>query len=66
MGSLHLKPKHGLRVVKPGTGTPLAKEGEVVDDSTYWRRRLNADEVELVEEPKKIENKKQNNQGSKE
>lgn len=52
--SLHLRPAKGLRVLKPGTKTPLADEGEVVDDSSYWRRRLANKEVEEVkkEQPK--------------
>lgn len=55
MEALHLKPKKGLRVLKPGTKTPLAAEGEIVDDSSFWKRRLAAGEVEIVkeEEPKK-------------
>lgn len=59
MKSLHLKPVEGLKVIKPGTKTPLAKEGEIVDDSSYWRRRLNAGEVVIVEEQKKEQPKKQ-------
>jgi hypothetical protein len=50
--SYHLKPKKGLRVLKPGTKTPLDKDGEIVDESSYWKRRIAAEEVEFVEEKK--------------
>lgn len=57
--SLHLKPAKGLKVMKPGTKTPLAPEGEVVDDSSYWRRRLAGKEVEKVEKVERIEKEKE-------
>ena len=59
MEALHLKPKKGLRVLKPGTKTPLASEGETVDDSSFWKRRLAAGEVEIVKEEIKEERKRQ-------
>lgn len=48
--SYHLKPKKGLRVLKPGTKTPLDRDGEIVDESSYWKRRIAAEEVEFVEQ----------------
>jgi len=63
--SLHLKPTSGHRVLKPGTKTPLAPEGEVVDDSTYWKRRLASGEVEEVKEEKKEQSKHKNFGGEK-
>lgn len=46
--TLHIKPAAGL-LVRKGPGLPLLQEdGEVVLDTTYWRRRLRYKEVELV------------------
>lgn len=57
--SYHLKPTKGLRVLKPGTKTPLSMEGEIVDESSYWKRRLSNGEVEFVVEEVKKESKKE-------
>lgn len=44
-----LKPAVGLQVRKP-TGSHLAPEGEPVEMTSYWLRRLNdGDVVEVIE-----------------
>jgi len=53
---LHLKPaREGLLVRHPQTKRPLKKEGEEVNKSTYWLRRLK--EGSVVEVNKKVEAK---------
>lgn len=37
---LFLKPKEGLKVPRPENGRELKAEGELVESSTYWRRRI--------------------------
>lgn len=49
MGTLHIKPAEGLRVVDPATRQPLPPEGDQVEASTYWYRRLR--ERDVVELP---------------
>lgn len=46
-----LRPAPGRRVCKPD-GTPLAAEGEVVEITSFWRRRL-ADQDVLQSKGKK-------------
>jgi hypothetical protein len=43
--TLHLKPAPGLIVRDPDTAKPLAAEGEIKPDTTYWRRRLRDGDV---------------------
>ena len=52
---IHVKPAPGLIVRHPDTLAELEKAGEFVRPSKYWRRRLKAGDVLLVEEkaPKK-------------
>lgn len=63
MKMVKVKPCKGFRVRKPD-GDFLKDEGEMVPASTYWQRRLNFGEIELVgvnakEQPKKEEPKKE-------
>lgn len=46
--TIFVKPAQGLRVVNPATGQPLPAEGEVVENGTYWIRRL--DDGDVTEE----------------
>lgn len=46
--TIFVKPAEGLRVVNPATGQPLPAEGEVVENGTYWIRRL--DDGDVTEE----------------
>lgn len=46
-----LKPREGLLVPNPATGKYLAADGERLELSPYWRRRLAAGEVERVVTP---------------
>lgn len=45
-----IKPKDGLKIVKPETGLHLKAEGEHVIQSTYWLKRLAEGDVILIEE----------------
>lgn len=47
MNTLHIKPAINRRVRKPD-GTLLDDEGEVVERSSYWLRRVTAADVELI------------------
>lgn len=49
---LYLVPAPGLTVIKPESNTPLAAEGESVEDSTYWRRRMAEGDVAEGKAPK--------------
>jgi hypothetical protein len=51
---MFVKPAQGLTVRDPVTHKALPPEGMDVSNSTYWHRRLNDGDVELVtEKPKK-------------
>lgn len=45
MPRLYLKPVEGLIIPDPATRQPLPAEGQWVEGSIYWSRRLNASEV---------------------
>lgn len=49
--TIKLRPKKGLTVLKPN-GEKLAVEGEKVERETYWIRRINDGDVEIVTEKK--------------
>lgn len=40
-----IKPAEGLLVRRPDNGKPLAAQGEDVEWSAYWQRRLNDGDV---------------------
>lgn len=42
---LHIKPAPGLRIPNPDTGSDLKAEGEMVANTTYWRRLLRSKDV---------------------
>ena len=44
--NIFLKPKAGLRILKPGSFRPLSELGEWVPKSSYWLRRLKSGDVE--------------------
>lgn len=46
---IFLKPKDGLKVPRPDSGRALNPEGELLEHSTYWRRRLADGDVTEVE-----------------
>lgn len=52
--TLNIKPaREGLVVINPITGQPLKEEGEKVQASTYWHRRLkDGDVVKVAKEAK--------------
>lgn len=37
---LHIRPAKGLTIPDPATGRHLPAQGDTVEDSSYWRRRL--------------------------
>lgn len=45
-----LKPKHETIIRFPKTGTILPQEGLMVTLNTYWRRRISAGDVLVIEE----------------
>ena len=47
---IFIKPKEGLKVVKPETAQHLKAEGEHVEQSTYWLKRIAEGDVTLIEE----------------
>jgi len=55
---IQIKPKDGLMVVRPDTKQALKQEGEFVESSPYWLRRLKDGDVVLVGEQKQAEEKK--------
>ncbi len=50
--TIKLRPKKGLTVLKPN-GEKLAAEGETVERASYWIRRINDGDVEIVTQTKK-------------
>ena len=61
MSKIKLKPaKKGLKVTDPKHGRFLKDEGELVDLTIYWRRRLKCGDVVEVKEEKKKQPKKVN------
>ena len=54
-----IRPKRGLRIRFPGIKRFLNQEGEFIEWGSYWQRRLNDDDIEIVstmaEEKKFIE-----------
>lgn len=54
MDKIILKPRDGVIVINPINGKPLAPEGEAVEPSEYFDRRLlDGDVTEVIETPKK-------------
>jgi len=60
-----IKPKEGIKILNPATGRILSAEGELVDLSTYWRRRIKDGDVLIVEVKKEeiLDNKKESKNG---
>lgn len=57
MDKILIKPKKKeLMIFKPD-GTRLKAEGELVEASTFWHRRLKDNEVEVIKTPLKTSNK---------
>ncbi len=50
--TIYVKPKKGLIVPDPDRRDELPPEGREVQDSVYWRRRLNDGDVVFVEKKK--------------
>jgi hypothetical protein len=48
MKIVHIRPVNGSRVLDPVQNLPLPEEGQPVELTTYWKRRLAAGEVEIV------------------
>jgi len=54
---MHLKPANGRVVIDPATGQPLPAEGQRVEPSTYWTRRLLDGDVTETKPSKRTEPK---------
>ncbi|NDY41252.1 DUF2635 domain-containing protein [Dissulfurirhabdus thermomarina] len=48
MARIHVRPAPGRLVRDPVTHAPLPEEGALVEDSTYWRRRIRVGDVVVV------------------
>lgn len=53
--TVFLKPKDGLVIYDDVTMQPLPADGKKVEMSIYWKRRIKAGEVELVDLTKTVE-----------
>lgn len=54
---IKIKPKEGLKVIKPQSKMALKEEGEEVEQSTYWLRRIECGDV-ILEKPVQQESSK--------
>ena len=53
MAKIFVKPaRDGLVIRKPDTRLPLGAAGELVEDSSYWRRRVNDNDIVIGAPPK--------------
>lgn len=50
MTTMKVKPAKGVKVRDPKTMKHIPEEGINVEESSYWIRRLNAGDIELVKE----------------
>jgi hypothetical protein len=48
---MFVKPRNGLRVLRPDSRRPLPAEGAEVADDFYWNRRIAHGDVEVAEPP---------------
>ncbi|MFQ1018668.1 DUF2635 domain-containing protein [Gilliamella sp. CG13] len=53
MTEFFIKPVSGVTVRDPETLDPLAESGELKPKNSYWLRRLNDGDIEVVEPAKK-------------
>lgn len=53
MTEFFIKPVSGVTVRDPETLEPLAESGELKPKNSYWLRRLNDGDIEVVEQAKK-------------
>ena len=66
---IFVKPNAGCTMYHPGTKVKLADEGEQVEMSPFWQRRINVGDVSVIsqekpqEQPKKSSGKKQESNG---
>ena len=55
--SIKVKPKEGLKVFNPATKLHIDESGTLIVWSTYWQRRFNDGEIEIVKPEKTIKKK---------
>lgn len=65
---IKIKPKEGLKVVHPDTKRAISAEGEEVEQTSYWLRRLAEGDVLLIEQKEEqkaqpVKGKKSDNEG---
>lgn len=53
MTKFFIKPVSSVTVRDPETLEPLAESGELKSKNSYWLRRLNDGDIEVVEQAKK-------------
>lgn len=58
MASIYVIPKKGLKVRHLDAGGYLPEAGALVEDCSYWRRRLRDGDVTVGTEPKKSKGEK--------
>lgn len=66
MSMKKVKPIEGMKVLNPATNLHISEDGTDVVWSTYWKRRLNDGEIEIIEpeKPVKKATKKSNKKSS--
>lgn len=55
---IFLIPREGVLVIKPDTNTPLNAKGEMVENTSYYRRRVADGDASIGEPPAKASSKK--------
>ena len=50
MQTFKIKPVKGMTIINPATMRPLPDEGADVPRNTFWLRRLQDEEIEIVQE----------------
>lgn len=61
---IKIKPKDGLSIPMPENGRMLMADGQEVEQSSYWVRRIEEGDVILMSE-EKMDEKKDKKQGAK-
>lgn len=51
---IFVKPKEGLKIRRPDTGSMLPEEGELVPDTPFWQRRVLDEDVTMIEKKESV------------
>lgn len=49
---IFVKPEEGILIINPQTNVPLQPEGELVEDSLYYRRRVADGSAKIIDQTK--------------